>query len=145
MKFQALRISLAAWSLVIAVSVLLAANEWIRLPEDPLKGWSVFEGKGCIKCHSIHGHGGKDGPDLGEKPFYGSFLQLAGVMWNHSPQMSERMRELRISRPTFTHEEMAELIAYLYYLQYLGEPGNPLEGEKLFPEKGCIKCHSVGG
>src|SRR4030065_579667 len=128
MKFQALRISLAAWSLVIAVSVLLAANEWIRLPEDPLKGWSVFEGKGCIKCHSIHGHGGKDGPDLGEKLFsekgcikchsvggkggtigpkldemkrYASPLYMAQAMWNHGPEMEVRMKELGIRRPRF--------------------------------------------
>lgn len=145
MKFQALRISLATLILAIAMSVVLAADEWIRLPENPLEGWSVFEKKGCIKCHAIHGHGGKIGPDLGEKQFYGSFLQLAGVMWNHSPQMSERMREVRLTRPTFTQEEMASLIAYLYYLRYLGEPGNSMEGKKFFSEKGCIKCHSVGG
>jgi mono/diheme cytochrome c family protein len=59
--------------------------------------------------------------------------------------MSERMHEIRLSRPTFTEEEMGSLIAYLYYLRYLGEPGNPLEGEMLFSEKGCIKCHSIGG
>ncbi len=145
MKLETLCIRLATLIFVITGSAVVEADEWVRVLEDPLQGWSVFQKKGCIKCHAIHGHGGKVGPDLGEKQFYGSFLQLAAVMWNHSPQMSEKMHEIRVSRPTFTEEEMGSLIAYLYYLRYLGEPGDPQEGETLFSEKGCIKCHSVGG
>ncbi len=145
MKFLTLCISLATIFFLVAISFVLAGDEWVGLPENPLEGWSVFQQKGCVKCHAIHGHGGKFGPDLGEKQFYGSFLQLAGVMWNHSPQMSGRMREIRVSRPTFTQEEMGSLIGYLYYVRYLGEPGDPEEGETLFSQKGCIKCHSIGG
>ncbi len=38
---------------------------------------------------------------------------------------------------------MVDVIAYLYFLDYLGTPGNPLEGEKVFQTKACINCHSL--
>jgi len=42
-------------------------------------------------------------------------------------------------------EEMADIIAYLYFLKFVDEPGDRVEGEKLFSSKGCITCHSVKG
>ncbi len=113
--------------------------------DNPLKGRIVFEQKGCITCHSIKGEGGNVGPDLGQKNYYGSFLKLASIMWNHSPEMLKRMRELYLPYPEFSKTEMVELIAYLYYLRYLGEPGDLYKGKILVEEKGCLMCHSVGG
>lgn len=114
------------------------------MPENPLKGRFVFEQKGCINCHSISGEGGEVAPDLGEKIFYGSFLELASIMWNHVPDMQRQMRELDLSFPEFIRSEMIELIAYLYYLRYLGEPGDLYRGKILVEEKGCLTCHSIG-
>ncbi|MFQ6093880.1 MAG: c-type cytochrome [bacterium] len=145
MKFRRALKSFFIGLVLIWVWVSAGVGQQLWLPKDPLKGRLVFEKKGCLDCHAINGYGGKIGPDLGEKPFYGSFLELAGVMWNHSPQMSAKMREVNLSRPTFSGREMNELIAYLYYLRYLGEPGNVAQGEKLLSEKGCLMCHSVGG
>ena len=54
------------------------------------------------------------------------------------------MQERGVSRPTFTPEEMGDLMGYIYYFNYFDEPGNFIEGERLFEEKGCIKCHLVG-
>jgi cytochrome c551/c552 len=122
----------------------LAAQQF-EMPENPLKGRFVFEQKGCITCHSISGEGGNIGSDLGKEKFYGSFLQLASVMWNHLPEMLRQMRELNLSFPEFSRTEISELIAYLYYLRYLGEPGNLYRGKILVKEKGCLTCHSVGG
>ena len=123
---------------------LIFAQEFF-LPENPLKGRFVFEQKGCITCHSIKGEGGSIGPDLGKQKFYGSFLQFASIMWNHSPQMLKQMRELDLPFPEFSHTEMVELAAYLYYLRYLGEPGNLYRGKILVEEKGCLDCHSING
>jgi len=113
------------------------------MPENPLKGRIVFEQKGCINCHSISGEGGKIAQDLGEEKFYGSFLELASIMWNHAPEMLRQMRELDLSFPEFTRSEMIELAAYLYYLRYLGEPGDLYRGKILVKEKGCQACHSI--
>ncbi|MBI3989242.1 MAG: cytochrome c [candidate division NC10 bacterium] len=122
-----------------------AAEPGFRLPENPVEGRRLFVSKGCARCHTVWGEGGTGGPDLGKISPAGSFLQLAGILWNHSPQMTERMGEKGIQRPTFTPEEMAKLVAYLYSLQYFGEAGDPARGKALFAEKSCIKCHSVGG
>lgn len=117
----------------------------VRLPENPLAGRLVFEQKGCITCHAIQGQGGHIGPDLGEKGFSGGFLELAAVMWNHAPQMLRRMRELGLPFPRMARQEMADLTGYLYYLRYLGEPGDLYRGRLLVEEKGCLNCHSIQG
>lgn len=131
--------------IALHLQTLRVCTQELTLPENPLKGRFVFEQKGCITCHSIEGESGKIGPDLGRNKYYGSFLQLAGIMWNHAPDMLRRMRELELPYPEFSRTEMAELIAYLYYLRYLGEPGDLYRGKILLKEKKCLVCHSIGG
>jgi len=131
--------------LMLAGSVSDATAQELMVPKNPLKGRFVFEQKGCISCHSIKGEGGDIGPDLGYSQFYGSFLQLAGVMLNHAPEMLRRMRELDLPYPEFTRTELVDLVAYLYYLRYLGEPGDLYRGKVLVREKGCLACHSIRG
>lgn len=116
-----------------------------ELPENPTIGSEVFIGKGCIRCHTILGEGGTVGPDLGNTRLHLSFMDLAGIMWNHSPQMERRFREEKFRRPRMTSEEMKNLIAFLYYLDYFDKPADPEEGEELFQEKKCGTCHSLGG
>ncbi len=132
-------------TLLLILSLEGLPEEDYTLPRDPLKGQELFADKGCIKCHSIQGVGGRIGPDLSKGGFNLSLSQIAGIMWNHFPKMNEKMRELKIPRPRFEVTEMADLIAYLYYLNYFDEPGTPAKGRVLFREKGCIKCHSIGG
>src|SRR6266545_6774240 len=113
--------------------------------DNPLKGRTVFVNKGCVKCHSVWGVGGKLGPDLSRAGMGRSFLQISGLLWSHSPRMVELMEQRGVSRPTFTPDEMGELVSYLYYLNYFNEPGDAVSGRALFSEKGCVMCHSVGG
>jgi len=117
----------------------------IKLPSNPLAGQIVFEEKGCIECHAISGFGGNKGPDLSRKYYYGSFLELASTIWNHIPQMDRKYRLLKVERPNFTEEEMLNLIGFIYYLRYLGEPGSVSEGKKLLETKGCLNCHQIKG
>lgn len=113
-------------------------------PEDPLKGSEVFVSKGCIKCHKIWGIGDDFGPDLAEVSGDKTLLQLAGMLWSHSPKMIEIMEERGVLRPTFTPQEMGDLMGYIYYFNYFDQPGNFMEGVRLFKEKGCSICHVVG-
>ncbi len=131
--------------LMICILPLKSIAQELTIPTNPLKGRFIFEQKGCITCHSIKGDGGDIGPDLGQMKYYGSFLQLAGIMWNHAPEMLRRMRELDLPYPKFSRTEMVELIAYLYYLRYLGEPGDLYRGKILVKEKSCLACHSIAG
>jgi len=129
---------------VCLVGEILLAQE-IQLPENPLGGRIVFEEKKCIDCHSVGGYGGTAGPDLSKVRFFGSTLELASVIWNHTPQMNRKFRQLRMSRPVLTESEMLDLFGFLYYLRYLGEPGSVARGRNLLESKGCIGCHKVAG
>ncbi len=115
------------------------------LPDNPLEGSRLFAEKGCLRCHSINGVGGVGGPDLGQGILKRSFLDIAGVMWNHSPGMAHVIEERRAARPVFKAEEMASLLSFLYYIGSLDAPGDALSGERLFREKQCQTCHSLAG
>jgi mono/diheme cytochrome c family protein len=113
--------------------------------QDPLAGSRVFGAKGCVKCHSINGVGGKVGPDLARSLKPRSFYDVATAMWNHLPRMADRMKQLGITRPQLTAQEAGDLVGFLYTLNYFDPPGNTAAGRQLFSEKKCIICHQVGG
>ena len=116
----------------------------LSIPENPLKGSQVFVEKGCFSCHTVMRVGEVFGPDLTsigrEKNFYG----LAGALWSHSPKMLEIMNEKNIQRPELTSQEAGELISYIYYQGFFDELGDPRQGEDIYSNKGCIRCHSLG-
>lgn len=111
------------------------------LPENPLKGRYVFEQKGCIDCHD----GNDSGPDLVENEYYGTSLELASTLWNHLPKMLLQIGEEGLSFPNFTTAEFSDLLTYLFYLRYLGKPGDIASGKVFFTEKGCVHCHALAG
>ena len=131
---------------IIAVLLMTGASyaQELELPSDPLNGRITFEEKKCIACHSVGGYGGTAGADLSRDQYFGSSLDLATIIWNHAPQMNRKFRQLRMDRPHLTEKEMLDLLGFLYYLRYLGEPGSVANGKRLLESKGCVNCHSVG-
>lgn len=113
--------------------------------QDPVAGSQVFGSKGCVKCHSVNGVGGKVGPDLGRIERPRSFFDLATASWNHLAKMTDRMKALNIARPTLNAKEAGDLIAFLYTLSYFDPPGSPDAGRRLFATKKCVLCHQAGG
>ena len=114
------------------------------LPANPNRGWDLFRKKGCIDCHAIRGSGGKVGPDLGSgSPLPRNLTQMAGRMWNHSPEMWAAMKARGIERPTFAGQEMADVIAFLYSVRYSELGGSPVIGKDLFSERKCSRCHGT--
>jgi mono/diheme cytochrome c family protein len=119
-------------------------REFELLPADPRRGWNLFQNKGCISCHAVRGQGGTSGPALGSgRPLPHTLTQVAGQMWNHSPEMLAAMKAKGIERPTFEGREMADLIAFLYSLRYFELGGSPLIGRQLFSERKCSRCHGA--
>jgi cytochrome c len=116
-------------------------------PGNPTEGKQVFASKGCIRCHAIRGEGGQGGEDLGKKAkaFYESLTQIASIMWNKGPTVLAKMAQTQSGIPKFTPKEMADLIAYLYFLHFTDEPGNPMNGKRIFSEMGCFRCHGLDG
>jgi len=111
---------------------LLAYLHSLEVVGDPERGKAVFEQKGCLKCHAIRGEGGKIGPELATTSHPHPPIELAGMMWNHSPTMSAMMGALGIARPVFEGNEMADLLAYLGAVQRRStgghEPPSPRHG-----------------
>lgn len=50
-----------------------------------------------------------------------------------------------ITFPRFEGAELADVIAYLYYLRFRDAAGSVQEGERLFATKGCALCHALDG
>ena len=126
---------------------LWSAPSFAQAPEpgDLVRGQSVFQKKGCVGCHAVRGAGGRIGPDLGRTEGKNSFYEIAAGMWNHSPAMGERMERFHLVRPVLEDEELSDLAAFLYFLRYFDEAGDPAVGKRLFAEKNCIRCHTVQG
>jgi cytochrome c2 len=59
--------------------------------------------------------------------------------------MAAAMRARSILFPRFQGTEMADVIAYLYYLRFYETGGNTSAGELVFTRKGCATCHAEGG
>lgn len=114
-------------------------------PGEPAAGRRLFQERGCIVCHSIWGNGGTLGPDYAIIGAGRNMQQLAGLFWNHTPRMLETVRRRGVEWPTFTENELANVISYVYYVKLFDEPGDPELGERWMREKRCAECHAVGG
>jgi len=112
---------------------------------NPVNGRVLFLGKGCVRCHAIWGNGGTVGPDVAAVGSHHSMLELAGLFWNHTPQMIENARRIAFDWPTLEESELADIISYFYYIKLFDEPGDPVSGERSFREKRCAECHRLGG
>jgi len=131
--------------LFLLLGVFSSFADEVSPQRSPWSGHALFREKGCITCHSIYGQGGEEGPDLGKHKFYGTYLELAASMWNHLPAMLEKMQETGTVFPNLNTGEMEQLMVYLAYMRYAGEPGNERKGRSLLKKKGCTKCHNIGG
>ncbi len=115
------------------------------LSGSPTRGGALFSSLGCNACHGLYGVGPKLGPDLGTSlPSGSSPVRIIADMWNHSPQMWEKMRDAQLGFPRISEQDMLDLLAYLYVVRYLNVPGNADRGEELFSSKGCVQCHTLG-
>lgn len=121
-----------------------AAAAGPALSDNPLEGRLLFESKGCHQCHGLAGATEGVGPNLGEGRFGGSFLDLGAALWDHVPGMRVAFEDTGVEWPTLTPDEAAELIGFLYFIDYLGRPGDATVGVEVFEARGCSACHTLG-
>jgi cytochrome c2 len=113
-------------------------------PGNPQFGEQLFQKKKCTTCHMVFGKGNEVGPDLTQSTFHKSVTSIAAVMWNHGPVIWDRMEEMGLGIPEFADNEMADLIAYLYFLRFFEKEASVERGEMLFNQKDCQHCHHFG-
>jgi mono/diheme cytochrome c family protein len=115
-------------------------------------GERLFTTKGCVQCHAVGGTGGNVGPALDALKRMNSPVLVAARMGSHGRGRAEAMRAKGIDRPTFTRNELVDIIAFITATasdpggetaQVL--PGTPQGGETLFRDKQCAVCHTIGG
>ncbi|HWO89445.1 MAG TPA: c-type cytochrome, partial [Gemmatimonadales bacterium] len=113
-------------------------------PPDPDRGRLLFVSKGCANCHGRAGRGSQWGPDLRSATVRLRMSEIAGVLWNHSFEMSAAMQARGVSFPRFEGSEMADVIAFLYYLRFDEAPGDSARGAAVFRRLRCSGCHQPG-
>ncbi len=118
-------------------------SEHKLLPADPKHGAELFRKKECSQCHALQGEGGHVGPDLATRQTPLSMVGFAGEMWNHSPQMFRAMNARELSRPQFSGQDMADLMAFFNTLRYFEPDGSVAAGRGLFNARGCGRCHGA--
>jgi mono/diheme cytochrome c family protein len=89
-------------------------------------GEALFQSKGCMDCHTAKWTGVLHNQTITE---------IAVAMWNHQATM-------RQPTPTFTPEEMRQIIGYIWLRQYFRGDGSATAGKKVFAEKSCATCHN---
>lgn len=122
------------------------------VPQAPklARGRAVFEELGCVGCHKLHGSGGVIGPELddigarrGPDWLLAHFKSPAAVTSGSAmPPLNageDDLEALTLYVLSLTGEQMGA-----YYVSAKTIP-SPAVGRRLFAEKGCIGCHSIGG
>jgi mono/diheme cytochrome c family protein len=122
------------------------------VPEAPnlARGHAVFEEAGCIGCHKLNGVGGVIGPELDKVGASRNAEWLLAHFKNPSTVTpGSAMPPIKASEAdldlltlyvlSFTGEDLSA-----YYVSMKTIPG-PAAGRRLFGEKGCQGCHSLGG
>jgi cytochrome c551/c552 len=95
-------------------------------PSD--SGEKLFSSKGCTECHV-----GKRALEVLLKNQ--TLTEIAVDMWNHQASMKN-------PPPTFTPEEMQQIIQYIWAKQYFRGTGSATRGKTIFAAKNCATCHN---
>ncbi len=110
---------------------------------DAERGWRAFQAK-CMRCHALRKQDGSIGPVLGpEAELLLSPSQFAAAIWNHVPAMAQMAKGREPQLPTLDGSEIGDLTEFLRSLRYAEPTGSRFVGEKVFADRGCVKCHGT--
>jgi cytochrome c2 len=87
----------------------LFSTQYFDEPGDPEKGKHVFVKKQCNLCHAKS----TKMQNLSALKGQISPIFMAQTMWNHGPEMLEKMRKAKVSWSKIDGKEMADLMEYL--------------------------------
>jgi len=114
------------------------------------RGRTLFEELGCIGCHKLNGVGGVIGPELDavgarrSPEWLAQHFHNPGSMTPGSPMPAVKVGDDDIDALTMYMLSLTGERLSAYYVSMKTIPGVDA-GKRLFEEKGCIGCHSLGG
>jgi len=96
---------------------------------DQKEGEKVIRQNTCLRCHSIRGKGGNTGPEFTiisqiNKGVPRTVGQVAGLMWNHFPEMEQEMKNSGLVPVKLSEREMGNITAYLLSIQKFKTDGD---------------------
>jgi mono/diheme cytochrome c family protein len=115
------------------------------LPGLVADGRQVFVERGCVSCHTAAAGGGGLAPDLVEFGAHRSLVSFAAAMWNKAPAMLRAMDRRGIGVPQLRPDEVADLVGYLYSMDYFVAAGDAGRGHDVIVQVGCLDCHALRG
>ena len=115
------------------------------LPGDADAGALLIEDRGCVECHGIPGSGGLSAPDLAGVSRSSSLIDFVALMWNKAPGMMAALRARDLEFPQLEAQDFANVVAYLYSVNYFSAGGRASSGRALIDSKGCGECHTADG
>lgn len=126
---------------------------FVEAPGTIEEGRKAFEERSCANCHQMGGRGGTVAPRLDELKDVVSAFFLAQALWNHGPEMAEKMTQMKVERPRLAGADVANIVAFVRgkdggaspLAQSEMQAGSPRVGKVLFQDKGCTKCHAIDG
>ena len=78
---------------------------------SPHVGASVFQWRGCSRCHGENANGTRRAPALHGRTY--NSINLAVALWRHGQRMQLETRDLGIGWPTLTEDDVGDLLAFL--------------------------------
>jgi len=122
-------------------------------PGDPEEGEKVLFREKCVTCHRVGKVGIVKVKPLDEFRQYRSPVFFVTRFWNTGKEVGELMRAQGLRLFEFRENDLMDTIAYIKRSGLDGyeekniylPPPNPKNGQKLFSEKGCGKCHPRTG
>lgn len=118
------------------------AEDLYFLPGDVGAGARVIEERQCVACHGSPGAGGAMAPDLAGLARGASLVDFVALMWNKTPSMVGALKARDLEYPKLEAEDFANIVAFLYSVNYFSGSGRAVRGRTLIDRKGCVQCHS---
>jgi cytochrome c2 len=120
-------------------------SSWtVFLAGNPQVGSQLFRQRGCSTCHTAGEREFRFAPELRlQRPLRSSPIELASAMWNRAPRMHAGMRDSGMTFHELSSGDLEHLFAFLHASRYVGAPGDPDQGRRLFQGKGCLRCHAT--
>jgi mono/diheme cytochrome c family protein len=135
-------VSIATLATVLTIDSRRIERRWtVQVAPRPEEGQQIFAAKGCAHCHGESAAGTTLAPPLRQRASLSSVPRLVTAMWNHAPRMWQEMQSRQMEYPSFTQQESAQLIAYLYVSGYADSAGDRDRGRAIFEQKRCVMCH----